>query len=561
MTELAESRRIPWWAPVLAALVLCALGAGLYLARTPPVLAPSVVTQGKHGSTSEQRSVVSLPSSSHNDDGAPRVAVVSPSDSARRTTGRLLAAETGAPIVDCAYGTIADLSEPFPSLQVLGVTGNAGEWFLETVGEKPAVHVAFLLEPYCRVVFVIAAPSISEGGIVLEVPEMGRCEVRLDEQSLNQPASKDIDWGCNIEPRDRMSPNQFDSVSRRTWSSSGRHGERIVQVEGRKVEGLDARATATFLAPLGAELVVGSWSVDHDLRPPMVRATVPSVVHLRAVPKTLGVWVHYHHEGSPDALGELSAHVLRVRGGIPSWVTMAMSHGRLFLAQEWTSKNAPRSIELRAPDGEFFSALLDGVGQPTADIDWWHGRGVAPMEVVLPVGSEVLAVWQANGNDLLVPIELAGPLATSARQYAVDGRRVLISGPKASPLVVVVVRDGIVEVRGGLQTLRLADGAAPRYCVVPPQPLLELQAHEALLVELQVAVLHGGVEKWLRVTERRLTARDLATDWSIQTPPEARYRAVWKRMAEKAGAWKAVATGEHLVAGPEAVLAVTGSAK
>ncbi len=467
--------------------------------------------------------------------------------------GRLEAHGGAAPVAGCPYGVVADPDEPFSAWHRIGVTGENGEWAIMRSECDPGSFATFMLDPNCRVLFAVSEPGRSARERVLIAPPVSHCKIGLEVGSAQALSGEGLDWECNVEPRRTEEGGRLDTVSRESWKSDGEAGLCIVQLEGRRFEGIKADGTVMFLAPVGAELVVGSWSSRHEVQPSVMGVSVPANLELRAIPHSGGVSVHYHSR-SPDALlQDLNAHVSGLRNGVRSVTPMTMRRGHLYLEQDWIKQRRPVRIELRAPDGEFFSAALNESDVTPRTIDWFEGGGTKPVEIAVPAGNTVHAVWIESDERSLVQLEVAGATATTARQYSLVEGKVFVSGPATPGLVIVVTQDGFVESRHGASVSHMATRETPAYDVIPVGVVLQLRPQEALIVELQIGVSHQGTVHWLRFESRRIAHADMRQPWSVRIPDGARYRATWTRMARNQGAWQAVSRGEHMVNGPQAV--------
>jgi len=543
-----KHRSFQW---VLLLLVTATLGSVAWSLLVGPELGSPKTVAGDSAESADAPSVVGFVEGESGLRAAKRSEAYTKDEGVWR--GRLEAHGAAAPVAGCPYGVVADPDEPFSSWHRIGVTGEDGQWAVIRSECALGSFVAFLLEPHCRVLFAVRESAGSPGESVLVAPPLSHCKVGLKVGSAQALMAEGADWECNVEPRRIEEGGRLDTVSRESWKSDGAAGVCIVQLEGRRFEGLKADGTAMYLAPVGAELVVGSWSSRHELEPSVLGVSVPANLELHAIPHSGGVSIHYHSRSRDALVLDLNAYVSASKNGVLSLTPMTMRGGRLRLSQDWIERRRPVRIELRAPDGEFFSAALSEVDVTPRTIDWFEGGGAKPVEIAVPAGSTVHAVWIESDERSLVQLEQAVATATTARQYSLVEGKVLVSGPATPGLVIVVTQDGFVESRHGASVSHMATRETPAYDVVPAGVLLQLRPQEALIVELQIGVAHQGAVQWLRFESRRIAHADMSQPWSVRIPDGARYRATWTRMAMNQGAWQPVGTGEHMVNGPQAV--------
>lgn len=435
-------------------------------------------------------------------------------------------------------------------LLTAGVTTEAGSWVLPADTVATSLRVAFHLHAYCDLVYELRAVREIEAPIVLRLPAMGACEVQLP------PAlgGGDAIWQCNVEPWDPRFPERYESVGELRIDAHSATGPLVAVLRSMRFERLGPRDVATYMAPVGTQLVLGPWSEDHHLSCVHPRVGVPSVNTLTFTERTgLRIAVR-NSDGSRVAEDGL---VFARSAGRSGWRAFPMNAGTAHIERDQFADPGRVEVECCLVDGEFFRAAMILEGEPRlVRIEFVRGRGRPPIEVALDGLLRKCQGWVRFEDEVWEQMSTGGPMPTSARQIRYTGGALRICAPVESTGY-LFLDEGTVVVFAGDEVRWLASSPSARvHQVVPSFLIQQLAGNEALVAELEAEV--EGAQRWFGVEARRFVPAQESGAWSVKELPGVAYRTRWSRVAEVEGVWRAVETGVYEPFGPSGMPASSG---
>lgn len=343
------------------------------------------------------------------------------------------------------------------------------------------------------------------------------------------------EWACHVTPWTRLPGDTEGGILPFGETRfHGDHGETVVRVTARAFANMGPSARIEYLTPRGLEFEIFGWSPKYDLQPENAHVQAPSHVALSSVAKGDGVWVHT--QPPEDALAvHLAAHD---GPATARWSHFLGYGGRCFVPLPGARSQRAADLEVRLPSGEIFQREVAG---PTDEpILLVAGKGQAPLVLTLPPAATVASVWYLLDSGAPAQIEPASLAAGSARQFHVEGNRLVVSLPAALQRSVwAFLENGAVVASQDVGTA----GELPGFQVVPPTLVVGLNAQESLLVELEANMGGAGGEHWVRVWARRYRAGEVLGEFAVRSVLGVRWRTRWSKVVERQGAFTTVESG------------------
>lgn len=463
-------------------------------------------------------------------------------------SGQLWSFDGSEAVAGCRF-TVWRLDEG-GELLTAGVTTEDGSWVLPADTVATSLRVAFHLHVNCDLVYELQALRETEAPLVLRLPAMGACEVQLP------PAlgGGDAIWQCNVEPWDPKFPERYESVGELRIDAHSATGPLVAVLRSMRFERLGPRDVATYMAPIGAQLVLGPWSEDWHLSSVHPRVGVPSVNTLTFTERT-GLRIAIRNSDGVHVAED--GMVFARSAGRTGWRAFPMNEGIAHVARKWLADSSRVEVEACLVDGEFFRATVTLEGAPRViPLEFVKGKGRAPIEVELGVEVRQYQGWIRLEGETWEQMSTDGASATSARQVRRSDGPLRICAP-ADSTGFVFMADGSVLAVAGDEVRWLATSPSARvHQVVPPSIVKQLAGNEALVAELEAEV--EGTKMWFGVASQRFVASQDSVTWLVRESPGVAFRTRWSRVAEVDGVWRAVESGLHEPFGPFGIPAPRG---
>lgn len=456
---------------------------------------------------------------------APTRAEVPDSGSPSHLTGILRSSDGLEPVSSCPF-TLGGQAKARSLL-----TDRDGRWSVALgPGNARKVRVAFYPYPEARLTYTLDVSTAIERDTVLRMP-------RLDSLRVTMRSDDDLLWDASFgvaQYPQSSAPTQFVTGELSVLSEAG--GRQVeVLILPRSENRLRRDSAVLFHCLPGHDVVVQAFSVQHDITPERVRASVPGNVVLRAEPIRSGLTIRHHAEYvNPSTINM----VFWKESSGTRWRRLPMYGGIAHLALD-ALPDREVAIELRGAKGELFHRLIRTKSLPSV-LDLRAGEGVAPASWSVSHDSRLVGVFLSGNDHEFEALEPASFDAMSARQYVTEGSSVLVSAPADSGPVWLLYADGCLvrcDDHGG-------SGAVIRQTqtstdVVPPYLLRGLTQEEAVLATLEVNLSsNGDVPVWVPLDRRRIQGGERTPSWSIRPALGHEYRVMVEPMHQRGEAWE-----------------------